>query len=209
MTKKQDLNEKWQKFAEKQDQLEDDADATVDDTETFDDNLIADEGQPGIGLASREELETQLNALEAEVNKYKEQSIRAAAELKNVQARAERDVEKAHKYGNEKFISELLPVIDSLERATAAVSEPESGSTFESLIHGMQLTLDLFLKTLKKFGCEIIAPAKGDVFDPNLHEAMSMQEIPGAAPNTIVDVLQKGYQLNSRVLRAAMVIVAR
>lgn len=164
----------------------------------------AEEGQ--LEFPTRQKLEDQLTALERQVEEYKQQTARAQAELENVRRRAERDVSNAHKYGVEQLISALLPVVDGLVRGLE--SGDDSDPKIKALHSGMQLTLDLLHKALMKFGVEIIDPAAGDAFDPKLHEAMGVQSQPGAKANTILKVLQKGYELHGRVLRAAMVMVA-
>lgn len=191
---KPEKTDKWQKIAEEAQNQE----QSNPETE-----IPEDEGQ--LEFATRQQLEDQLTAMERQVNEYKEQAARAQAELKNAQWRAERDVSNAHKYGVEQLIKALLPVVDGLVRGLESgdLADPK----VKALHSGMQLTLDLLHKALIKFGIEIIEPAEGDEFDPKLHEAMGVQNLPGAKPNTIVKVLQKGYQLHGRVLRAAMVMV--
>lgn len=161
----------------------------------------------GISYESRDALEQALNACERELIEHKEAAIRAKAEVDNIRRRAERDVQNAYKYSNEKILSDLLPVVDSLVRGlqgSANVNE----SQIKVLQEGMELTLDILKKSLEKHGVKSINPETGTPFDPALHEAMSMQPISGAIPNTVVQVLQEGYELNGRVIRAAMVIIA-
>ncbi|MCH9770433.1 MAG: nucleotide exchange factor GrpE [Gammaproteobacteria bacterium] len=212
----QDPADKWKQFTEEQAN----SDIETGAAEASDDSLLDDkftdtdllgettdtQASAGLELTSRQDLEQQLNQLEEQLAKYKDKSARDQAELKNVQRRAERDVSNAHKYGSEKIMVEMLQVVDSIERGleTSMSDDPK----VQSLHEGMQLTLDLLIKTLNKFGVEIIDPAAGDNFNPELHEAMSMQPDKNAKSNTVLQVLQKGYQLNGRVLRAAMVIVA-
>jgi len=174
----------------------------------FDDEGDAEGGEGTLGLEypSHRELEDQLTALEKEVTEYKDKALRAQAMLDNVNRRAERDVENAHKYGTEKLLMELLPVIDSLNRGLEG-EEPKD-LKIKSMREGIQLTLEMLVKVLKKFGVKEIDPKEGNPFDPALHEAMSTAPATGQKAHTIVRVLQKGYQLNSRVIRAAMVIVA-
>ncbi len=112
----------------------------------------------------------------------------------------------AHKFANEKLLKELLPVIDSLNRGIAGVNVDDEH--LATMLTGMEMTRELLEKALGRFGVEVLNPAKGDTFDPALHEAMSMQPDPEVESNTVLQVLEKGYQLNGRVLRAAMVIVA-
>lgn len=136
-----------------------------------------------------------------------EKAVRATAETDNVRRRAERDVESAHKYGSEKFITSLLPVVDSLEQALqAAETAATEGNT--SIKEGIELTLKLFGDAFTKANVERLDPV-GEAFDPNKHEAMSMQDAPDAAPGSVLMVFQKGYVLNGRVIRPARVVVAK
>ncbi|SFC30867.1 molecular chaperone GrpE [Marinospirillum celere] len=147
-------------------------------------------------------LSAQVESLQQELNDAKDQMLRAAAEAQNVRRRAEADVEKAHKFALEKFARELLPVADSLEKATEALGEVE-----ESQKEGVEMTLKLFRDVLSKFNIEQVNPM-GETFDPQFHEAMSMVPNPDLPANAVMDVLQKGYVLNNRLLRPAMVVVA-
>ncbi|QEW31137.1 nucleotide exchange factor GrpE [Erwinia billingiae] len=149
------------------------------------------------------ELEVQLAQSQGGV---REAQIRAQAEIENIRRRTELDVEKAHKFALEKFANELLPVIDSLERAleVADKSNPE----LNSMVEGIELTLKSLLGAVRKFGVEVI----GDInvpFNPELHQAMSMMESEDVAPNHVLMVMQRGYTLNGRLLRPAMVAVAK
>lgn len=191
---------KWEKFSKEQD---DTSEAKSAEPGEGAEELYG----LGIEFPSRGDLENQLTAMERKVDDYKNQAIRAHAELDNVRKRAERDVTNAHKYSNEKLLNELLPVLDSLVRALEGL--PAEDEALKNIRHGMVLTLELLEKTLTKFGVQFIDPAVGEPFNPAQHEAMSMQPHPDAAPNTIVQVLQRGYELHGRVLRAAMVIVAQ
>ncbi len=144
-----------------------------------------------------------VEALEAKVAENWERYLRAAAEAENVRKRAARDVEKARKFALESFGRELLAVVDSLEMGLAA-SESASAA---SLREGSEATLKLLLTTLERFGVEQVDP-EGEPFDPEFHEAMSMQPSATAEPNSVVAVVQKGYALNGRLLRPARVVVA-
>lgn len=148
----------------------------------------------------------------------KEQALRAAAEMQNVRKRAERDVENAHKYGQEKLIAALLPVLDNLDRAldaaqagegqTGAADPAQVAEQLTLIIEGVELTRKSALDALKQFSVEVLEPY-GEPFDPQLHEAMTMIESDTVEPNSVIDVLQKGYRLHGRLLRAAMVVVAK
>ncbi len=132
--------------------------------------------------------------------------LRARAELANLQRRAERDLENAHKYALEKFVNELLPVLDSLELGIEAASKGAEDAV-ERLHEGVELTLKMFLTAVGKFGVRQINP-QGERFDPALHQAMATQPAPGVEPNHVLMVYQKGYTLNDRLVRPAMVVVS-
>ncbi|MDH3647409.1 MAG: nucleotide exchange factor GrpE [Gammaproteobacteria bacterium] len=149
-----------------------------------------------------ESLQAALVDAEAQMQTSQDQFLRAAAELENFRKRAGRDLEFARKYGLETFAAELLQVRDSLELGLAAEE-----ASLESLHEGTEMTLRLFGQVMKKFGIVQIDP-KGEPFDPLLHEAMVMLES-DAEPNTIIEVVQKGYQINDRLLRPARVVVAK
>ncbi len=147
--------------------------------------------------------EQQLEALQAELAAAREQVLRANAEMQNVRRRAEQDVEKAHKFALERFAGELLPVVDNLERALAAIPVEETVNR-----EGVELTLKSLLGALEKHGVSLIDP-HGEHFNPEHHQAIAMLDAPHATPNSVVDVMQKGYSLNGRLLRPAMVAVAK
>ena len=155
------------------------------------------------------EEESEMESLQAKLKEAQEQSLRLQAEMQNVRRRAEIDVEKAHKFALEKFVKELLPVADSLEKAVESTEgQKESSEVVTSIREGVEMTLDLFKKSLGKFNVEELNPV-GEPFDPQQHEAMSMVPAPNAEPNSVVAVVQKGYLLNGRVVRPAMVMVAK
>jgi len=146
-------------------------------------------------------LEEELTKTEMQINEYRNQVMRAQAELENVRKRAERDVSNAHKFALEKFVEELLPAIDSLEKSMeAAVGDQHQ--------EGVELTCGMLLKAMEKFGVEQLNPL-GEEFNPEYHEAISMQPDPQSKTDTVLKVLQKGYLLNGRLVRPAMVIVAQ
>ncbi|SNB59326.1 molecular chaperone GrpE [Marinobacter sp. es.042] len=167
-----------------------------------------EEAQAAEGEAGDNET-SEVEALQAQVQEFQEQILRSQAEMQNVRRRAEIDVEKAHKFALEKFVKELLPVADSLEKAVESTEgHDESGELVASIREGVEMTLSLFMSSLKKFNVEQINPV-GEPFDPQHHEAMSMVPAPDAEPNSVVAVVQKGYLLNGRVVRPAMVVVAK
>jgi molecular chaperone GrpE len=147
----------------------------------------------------------ELAAAQAEIAGLKDQMLRVQADAQNVRRRSEQDVEKAHKFGQEKFSRELLSVLDNLERALAATPESEETAV---LREGVDMTLQGFLSTLTKFNVEAIDP-QGETFNPEQHQAMAMQENADFAPNTVMAVMQKGYSLHGRLLRPAMVMVSK
>ena len=131
--------------------------------------------------------------------------LRTQADLQNIQRRAERDLSNAHKFALEQFVKELLPVRDSLEMGIAAATETVD---VVQLKEGSELTLKMLQSALEKFGVKTVDPT-GSKFDPELHQAMAMQPTDQSEPNTVLQVVQKGYTLNERLVRPAMVIVAR
>ena len=132
-------------------------------------------------------------------------ALRAQAEMENLRKRTTRDIENAHKYALDKFVNELIPVVDSLELGLSAAMESENG---KDLLEGMELTLKMMTAALEKFGVKQIFP-EGEKFNPELHEAVSMQPVEGKESGTVISVMQKGYELNGRLVRAAMVMVAK
>jgi molecular chaperone GrpE len=127
--------------------------------------------------------------------------------MQNLRRRTEQDVEKAHKFGQEKFSGELLQVMDNLERSLAAAADSED-EVVKAIHEGVDLTLKSFADCFAKFNIEAVDPL-GEPFDPQLHQAMSIQESPEAEPNTVIAVMQKGYTLHGRVIRPAMVMVSK
>ena len=143
--------------------------------------------------------------LEAELEAAKDAALRAQADAMNVQRRAEQEVEKARKFALERFCGDLLSVVDNLERALES-SGDEQGSA--ALAEGVELTRKGFMDVLAKYGVEAVDP-QGEPFDPETAQAMSMVEQPDVEPNSVVAVMQKGYLLNGRLLRPAMVMVSK
>ncbi len=158
---------------------------------------------------SVEELSAEIVRLQEENQQVKDQSLRALAEAQNIRRRAEQDVEKAQKFGQEKLLKEMLAVVDNLDRALEAC-KPEEGESdkLQALRQGVELTRDSFLQTLQKFSVEVVDP-QGQPFNPQLHEAMSMVDQPSLPSNTVIAVMQKGYVLHGRLLRPAMVMVSK
>ena len=160
--------------------------------------------EPALDHPSYVELEEKLTLAEQKAHENWEKSVRATAELDNVRRRSEREVANAHRYGQEKLISSLLPVIDSLEQAL----QMTENDTTSAMREGLELTMKLFLDALQKYDVDQIDPLD-EPFDPQYHEAMSMQDVAGKPANTVVAVFQKGYRLSDRVIRPARVIVSK
>lgn len=156
-------------------------------------------------IADLDKLHDQIAVLEQKSKENLDKALRASAELENVRKRSSRDVENAHKYALERFLTDLLPVLDSLELGMNAA---QSAEDVESLREGMDLTLQKFNSVMEKFGIKEIFP-QGEKFNPEMHEAVSMQELEGAESGTITAVMQKGFELNGRLVRPAMVVVAK
>ena len=144
---------------------------------------------------------------ELATERAKDDLLRVQAEMQNLRRRTEQDVEKAHKYGQERFSTELLSVLDNLERALAAASDGEDEAV-KAIREGVDLTLKSFIDCFNKFNIEAVDPL-GEPFDPDLHQAMSIQENAEVEPNTVIAVMQKGYTLHGRVIRPAMVMVSK
>lgn len=150
------------------------------------------------------ELEAALAAKEAEAQENWNKFLRERADLENFRKRTQKEKEEILKYGNESLLQEILPAVDNMERALAHVE----GDCQDAVITGIRLTLDMLLAALKKFGVTPVGAERGTPFDPAVHQAMGQSECPDQAANTIVEVYQKGYLLNERLLRPAMVTVA-
>ena len=154
---------------------------------------------------SPEELARALDEARRDAEAHMEMTLRVRAELENVRRRAERDVANAHRYGLERFVNEFLPVRDSLELGISAAGD-DAG--VEQVREGMELTLKLMTTAFDKLGVEVIDPS-GEPFDPELHQAMSMQEGEEGQSGSVLNVVQKGYRLNDRLVRPALVVVAK
>jgi len=144
--------------------------------------------------------------LEKKIARLQEDVLRSHADMENLRRRAERDVANAHKFALEKFVGELVNVVDNLERATATIDP--ANDACKAVGEGVELTLKGLLDTLKRFQVEQIDP-RGKAFNPEFHQAMTMVPHPDLAPNTVIEVFQKGYLLNGRLVRPAMVVVSR
>jgi molecular chaperone GrpE len=166
----------------------------------------AAESRPETEQSEAQSATGEVEQLTTDLANAKDQVLRTHAEMQNLRRRMERDVENAHKYALEKFVGELLPVVDNLERSIQAMADVDGD--FKAVSDGIELTLKSFQDVLARFKVEAVDPG-GEAFNPDLHQAMSMLEVPDAKPNTVIDVFQKGYTLNGRLIRPAMVVVAK
>jgi len=206
MAEKKDTSKKWEKVAEQ-------AESEGKDP---DDEILAEMKEAALKKPvplvddehslSYEDLQTQVEKETARAEEYHDKFLRLQADLENIRRRAKRDVEDAHKYGVTRLVEALLPVVDSLERGLEI--DAEENGAIKAMREGMELTLKMFLDVMAKNGLEQINPM-GQPFDPAHHEAISMQDGGDAEPNTVLTVVQKGYLLNERVVRPAMVVVAK
>ena len=165
------------------------------------------EGESSEEELNVEHLKERLSEANLSAERAQDDLLRVKAEMQNLRRRTEQDVEKAHKYGIEKFSAELLGVIDNLERALIAAKEHADESS-KAIHDGVSLTLKSFNDCFAKFSIEAVDPI-GEPFDPQLHQAIATQESPDSEPNSVIEVVQKGYTLNGRVIRPAMVMVSK
>lgn len=186
-------------------EVEKQEDAVVEETQQTEPSQELDPLEEAI--ARVQELEEQLKTqIEEAANKEQDILLRSRAEIENLRRRTEQDVEKAHKFALEKFSKDILNTIDNLERALATPANKEDESV-KALFDGVELTLKELVSTVSRFGVEAVGVV-GEAFNPDLHQAISMQPAEGFESNQISVVLQKGYTLNGRVIRPAMVMVA-
>ena len=164
------------------------------------------ESEQAADADSEPTLEEVIGQLQVDAAAAKDAALRAQADAQNVKRRAEQDVEKARKFALEQFCKELLPVMDNLERALEAA--PANEEVVKPIAEGVELTLKSFVDAMKKFKIEVLNPL-GEPFDPQFHQAMSMVENGDVEPNTVTLVMQKGYTLNNRLVRPAMVMVSK
>ena len=197
------MSEKEQKIETPE--VEKQEDAVVEETQQTEPSQELDPLEEAI--ARVQELEEQLKTqIEEAANKEQDILLRSRAEIENLRRRTEQDVEKAHKFALEKFSKDILNTIDNLERALATPANKEDESV-KALFDGVELTLKELVSTVGRFGVEAVGVV-GEAFNPDLHQAISMQPAEGFESNQISVVLQKGYTLNGRVIRPAMVMVA-
>ena len=176
------------------------------DEQTLDEQASDINAEPQAATDPAQAAQERIVELEGQLASAQENALRAAAEVQNIRRRAEQDIEKAHKFALEKFATDLLAVLDSLERGLE-VSDP-TDETIRPMREGMELTYKLFLDTMKRFQVERVDP-QGEPFNPELHQAMAMEESAVAEPNSVLKVFQCGYSMNGRLLRPAMVVVSK
>ncbi|WHI45625.1 nucleotide exchange factor GrpE [Microbulbifer sp. EKSA008] len=151
-------------------------------------------------------LHEEIIKLQEQLAAHKDMALRAQAEEQNARRRAQQDIERARKFAVEKLLQDLLPVVDNLERALATIDTADEAN--KALVEGIELTHKSFVETLTKNAVEVVDPA-GEPFDPELHQAMTQVPNGEVEPNTVLDVFQKGYRLNGRLVRPAMVVVSK
>ena len=159
-----------------------------------------------VEAASTDDLQQRLEAAEAKAAESEDKVLRAHAEMENIRRRSERELTNAHKYGMEKFATELLPVFDSLELGLIAAQSEEA--ELAKVAEGTELTLKMLTAAFDKFGINQVHPID-EAFNPDLHQAMTMIEHAEKEPNTVIDVMQKGYTISDRLIRPAMVVVSK
>lgn len=190
---------------------DEDRSAPAGDSEEIESSGVVDEAQTETGAegeapSSPEEMGRLLEDARAKADEHWDTVLRTRAEMENLKRRAQRDVENAHKYALDKFVGELVGVWDSLELGQKAASAEDAD--IEKLREGVDLTLKQLSTVMEKFGVEQIDPT-GQPFDPDMHQAISMVPTGDVPPNTVVDVIQKGYTLNGRLIRPALVVVSQ
>ncbi|MEW5251003.1 nucleotide exchange factor GrpE [Microbulbifer sp. 2201CG32-9] len=188
------------------------------DTDTAEESVAADLEEPteeaqhqaeeALHAASEspEALQEEIIGLREQLAIQKDLAIRAQAEAQNARRRAQQDVEKAHKFAVERLLQDLLPVVDNLERALTSIDVDDEAN--KAVVEGIELTHKSFLDTLNKFSVEVVDPV-GEPFDPELHQAMTQIPNGDVEPNTVLEVFQKGYRLNGRLVRPALVVVSK
>jgi molecular chaperone GrpE len=184
----------------------DSCDMTETPTPAPNDETTAPASPPPQAADPLAELQQQLQAAQARADENRELYLRTAAELENVRKRAERDAAAARKYGVEKLAADLLGVRDSLELGLAAAAD--ENAEIKAVVEGLELTLKMLTDVLERYGVSVVNPA-GEPFNPDFHEAMSAVDSAEHAPNTVIQVLQKGYRLQDRLLRPALVVVTK
>ncbi len=159
-------------------------------------------------LQAEDDLAEQIKQAEQKAEENWELLLRTRAEMENLRRRTEKDLENAHKFALEKFVNELLPILDSMEMGLDVETADSPEDTIKGLKEGIEMTVNMMKKAFDKFNIQVIDPLN-EKFDPELHQAMSMQPSDEVEPNTVIAVMQKGYTLNDRLVRPAMVMVSK
>ena len=193
-------------MSEKEQKINDDHEVNLDNATAQEAVQQADEALEDAQQKVEEDVQALLEQALAEAEKHKDTALRVQADMENLRRRTRLDVEGAHKYALEKFVNELIPVLDSMEMGIDAAAKEDASA--ESIKEGLDMTFKQFLDVMQKFEVERVNPM-GEKFDPQLHEAMTMVPSPDHESNTVMEVFQKGYTLNERLVRAARVIVAQ
>jgi molecular chaperone GrpE len=188
-----------------QDTNQEDTSAKQQQSELETEEKLQAESEADQPQLSEEENGDQVEELQQKLNILGEQLLREQAEMQNIRRRAQRDIESAHKYALEKFTGELLSVVDNLERAIDAIDTEDESQ--KAVAEGLELTLKTFIEVLAKYKVEAVEP-EGQPFDADLHQAVSTVPNAEVEPNTVINVFQKGYTLNGRLIRPAMVVVS-
>ena len=206
MAEKEQAEEQTVEQTVEQTQAED----IVEEQPSADDEANAKNNEEELASLDVETLIEKIHQARSKADENWDVALRTKADMENLRRRTDKDVSNARKYGIEKLANELLPVKDTMEMGVLAAIEVDiENEAIDKIREGMELTLKMMNDAMTKMGIEEIAPEIGDDFDPEYHQAMSIQEIEGKKANTIVAVMQKGYMLNSRLLRPAMVMVAK
>lgn len=211
MTKKQDWlyeDDDMMGEPEKEEKKEKNVKKEINQKDKQNEPVEAAEDVKELNLTSRQDLEEELNKMEKLVDEYKEKYLHARAETDTVRRRSYDQIDKEKKYAVSSLLEELIPILDSFNQSVATVQESDH-EMVTSMREGMVLTLQMLHKALAKYGVKEINPGTNELFNPSYHEVMMAQENAGVPPNTILSVLQKGYQLHERVIRPARVIVAK
>ncbi|MGN1394398.1 MAG: nucleotide exchange factor GrpE [Succinivibrionaceae bacterium] len=158
-------------------------------------------------LKELEQMTLKVKQLEDEMNKAKEDYLRGQAEIQNMRRRCEQEVDKAKKYAIDRFVKDLLPSIDPIEKALQFADRENEAC--KNLVQGVESTFSLIVKALSNNGVEVIDPSNNEMFDPVVHQAIQHLENPEVPANHVMTVIQKGYQLSGRVIRPALVIVSK
>jgi len=188
-----------------QDTNQEDTSAKSEQSEVNTEEKLQSEVKTDQSEQSEEQAVSEAEELQQKLSTLGEQLLREQAEMQNVRRRAQRDIESAHKYALEKFASELLSVVDNLERSIDAIDVEDESQ--KSVAEGLELTLKTFIEVLAKYKVEAVEP-EGQPFDADLHQAVSTLPNAEVEPNTVINVFQKGYTLNGRLIRPAMVVVS-